>query len=344
MTATLTIHHAGPALSVQDQGRPGYRAQGLTIGGAADRLALFEGAALLGQSAEFAALEMAGSGGTFSASADIRIALTGAEMAAQIDGAALLWHASHLLPAGAKLTIGGARRGTYGYLHLGGGIYIPPVMGARGSHLAGGIGRALTAGTTLPLGPDPQTTTAMTLPPSDRFGGGTLRLVASMQTASFDADTLARFTATPFRRDARANRMGVRMDFDGDGFATANQLSIVSEVVVPGDIQISGDGAPYVLMYECQTTGGYPRIGSVLPCDLPRVAQAMTGAPLRFEFVEVEAAIALQARFAQDIQTLPSRLMPLTRDPMEISDLLSYQLISGAVSADANPFEQEPAP
>ena len=68
-----------------------------------------------------------------------------------------------------------------------------------------------------------------------------------------------------FHARARVDRMGVRMDFDGEGFATEEQLSIVSEVVVPGDIQVSGDGAPYVLMFECQTTGGYPRIGSVLP-------------------------------------------------------------------------------
>lgn len=343
MTAKLTLLQAGPALSLQDQGRPGFRAQGLTIGGAADRVALYEGAALLGQSPGLAALEMAGSGGQFRADADIRIALTGAEMAATIDGETILWGTSHLLPGGATLSIGGARNGVYGYLHAGGGIAAPLVMGARGSHLAGGIGRYLQSGDALPLGDDPGEAVARTLPKPARFGGGVIRVVESMQTGSFSEETLTRFTTTAFRRDARANRMGVRMDFDGQGFATGAQLSIVSEVVVPGDVQVSGDGAPYVLMYECQTTGGYPRIGSVLPCDLPRVAQSMTGAPIRFEFVTMPEAIALQARFSLDLKNLPGTVTPLIRDPSELRDLLSFQLISGAISAQANPFEQEPA-
>ncbi|MDF3414746.1 urea amidolyase [Sulfitobacter sp. M57] len=341
MTPHLTITQAGPALSVQDQGRAGFRAQGLTVGGAADRTALFEGAALLGQSPTHAAIEMAGSGGSFTSDADIRIALCGAEMAAKIDGEPLVWGASHLLTAGATLTIGGARNGSYGYLHVGGGFATPKVMGAQGSHLAGGIGALLTTGDTLPIGPDVAQEVAMTLPKPDRFGGGKIRIVQSMQTATFDAQTIDRFTATKFRRDARANRMGVRMEHDGAGFATAAQLSILSEVVVPGDIQIAGDGAPYVLMYECQTTGGYPRIGSVLPCDLPRVAQAQTGAFLTFEFVGMDEAVALQARYLAGLKALASHVTPLVRDPATMRDLLRYQMISGAVSAVANPFEQE---
>ncbi|KIN62604.1 Allophanate hydrolase subunit 2 [Sulfitobacter noctilucicola] len=341
MTAHLTIETAGPAMSVQDQGRPGYRAQGLTIGGAADRIALSEGAAILGQLPEYAAIEMAGSGGRFTADRDIRIALTGATMSANIDGEALAWNASHLLRAGAVLTIGGARNGTYGYLHVGGGIDTPPVMRSRASHLAGGIGTLLQTGDVLPIGKDKGRETARTLSSSDRFGGGTVRIVASMQTEDFDPETVARFTRNTFRRDARANRMGVRMDFDGDGFSTAGQLSIVSEVVVPGDIQISGDGAPYVLMYECQTTGGYPRIGSVLPCDLPRIAQAQTGAQIQFEMVDMETAMIAQCRFASELSALGKQVVPLVRDPATMKDLLSFQLVSGAVSAPANPFEQE---
>lgn len=341
MTPHLTITAAGPAMSIQDRGRIGFRAQGLTIGGAADRLALYEGAALLGQSADLAAIEMAGSGGSFTVDHDTRIALTGATMAANIDGEPLVWNASHLLPAGAVLTIGGAQAGTYGYLHLGGGVETPETMGARGSHLAGGIGALLQSGDTLPLGHDTGHVTAMTLPRSDRFGGGKIRIVASMQTQDFAPETISRFTNTVFTRDARANRMGVRLHTEGQGFSIDGGLSIVSEVVVPGDIQIAGDGAPYVLMYECQTTGGYPRIGSVLHCDLPRMAQAQAGETLQFEMIDMSTAGATQARFLAEIKTLKSKVTPLVRDPAKMRDLLSYQMISGAISARANPFEQE---
>lgn len=337
--STLTIEEAGPALSLQDLGRPGYRAQGLTRGGAADPVALFEGAALLGQPTDYAAIEMAGLGGRFRADRDLRIALTGADMTAKIDGEPAIWNASHLLPAGAVLTLGGARNGSYGYLSVGGGFDTPLIMGARGAHLACGIGEALSAGTELPLGKDSGSQTGLKITPVDRMGGGAIRIVASMQTENFDEATRTRLTETSFTRDPRANRMGVRLDHKGEGFSTEAALSIVSEVVVPGDIQISGDGAPYVLMYECQTTGGYPRIGSVLPCDLPRVAQAMAGSTLQFDFVEMAEAQTLQTRFLAELKALKSRVSPLVRDPAQIADLLSYQLVSGAVSATDNPFQ-----
>lgn len=339
--SALSVLTGGPQLSVQDQGRPGYRGQGLTVAGAMDLVALHEGAALLHQSPNLAALEMAGSGGVFQADAECRIALTGAEMTAQIDGTALRWNASHMLPAGAKLTIGGARSGSYGYLHLGGGINTEPVMEARATHLRAGIGQAVQTGDTLPIGPDPIPRTGLGLTPAARFDGGKLRCVASMQTNSFAEAVLARFAQTTFRRDPRANRMGVRMDHDGEGFATEGALSIVSEVTVPGDIQLTGDGAPFVLMCECQTTGGYPRIGTVIPCDLPRAAQAPAGAPITFEFISMEAAIDAQQRHEAALKLLPKAAHPLVRNPAEMADLLSYQLVGGAVSALANPYKKD---
>lgn len=341
MTAMLEILSCGPALTVQDMGRRGYLAQGLTQGGAADTTALYEGAALLGQSPEFAVIEMVGMGGTFRITEDVRIALTGAPMAATLDDTPLVWNASHLMTAGAILKVGGARSGTYGYLHLGGGIETPVMMGARATHLSAGLGTALKAGDMLPLGSDKGRTTGMTLPVPDRFGGGRIRMIASLQTLMFDAATRARFSTTTFRRDARGNRMGIRLDHSGAPFAAADQLSILSDVIVPGDIQITGDGAPFVLMCECQTTGGYPRIGTVLPCDMARVAQAPAGAELLFEVISLEQARIAEQSAAAALKALGASVTPLVRDPHSIRDLGAYQLISGAISATSNPFTQE---
>ena len=338
MSGTLEVLSCGPSVTVQDMGRRGYLAQGLTQGGAADRLALHEGAALLGHPPTHAALEMVGTGGRFRATVALRIALTGAPMTATLDDTPLAWNASHTLPAGAVLKIGGARSGTYGYLHVGGGIATPCILGARSAHLSAGLGCALAAGDALPLGTDSGSITGLRLPVDDRFSGGTIRITPSVQTDQFDTATQERFCATPFHRDARANRMGVRMNHDTAPFMAADQLGILSDVIVAGDIQIAGDGVPFVLMCECQTTGGYPRIGTVLPCDLDRVAQAPAGAPLRFAFVTLAQARSIEARAIAERSALARTLTPLLRDPHSIRDLLSYQLVSGAISATADPF------
>lgn len=334
MSGTLTILRAGPGVTVQDGGRPGWLEYGVSRGGAADRLALVEGAALLGQGADLAAIEMAGMGGEFQTDVDTRIALTGAPMRASIDGAAATWHASHLLPAGARLSIGAAQTGSYGYLHVGGGIQTPQHLGARAAHLAAGIGAALAEGDALETGPDTGSGFGLWLSPDNRFDGGTVRVVASLQTALFPDAELKRFEQTAFRRGARGNRMGVPLESDGEGFQTAGARSVVSEVITPGDIQVTGDGTPYVLLSECQTTGGYPRIATVLPSDLPRLAQAAAGAQLQFRFIPLEEAVALERAEAERRAGLRSRCVPLIRDPRSMTNLLSYQLISGAIARE----------
>jgi len=334
VSCELIVHRAGPGTTVQDMGRPGYLAFGLSRGGAADRLALAEGAVLLGRSEELPALEMAGMGGEFEVTEDVCIALTGAPMAASVDGVRLSWNASHLLRAGKRLTIGAVTSGVYGYLHLGGGFALPPQLGAQSAHLAAGIGKPVTPGERLPVGVDKSSTTGMKLSADARFDGGSIRVVPSLQTSHFAADEIARFQSTAFHRDNRGNRMGVRMVPEGDGFHTEAGLNILSEVIVPGDIQITGDGTPFVLLSECQTTGGYPRIGSVLPCDLPRVAQAGPGTTLRFKFVPLEEAVAIEQRDTVARRDLRRKVQPLIRDPHDIADLLSYQLISGVTAGD----------
>ncbi len=174
--------------------------------------------------------------------------------------------------------------------------------------------------------------TGLALPQDDRFAGGVLRAVHGPQTAMFAADEVARFQSTRFARDPRGNRMGVRLIPEGDGFHSRAGLSILSDIVVPGDIQITGDGAPMVLLSECQTTGGYPRIGTVLPCDLPRAAQAPAGAALTIRFVERAEALAAERAAADAVRAFSGRLTRLVRDPRDIRDLLAYQLISGVTA------------
>lgn len=337
VTPALDVLSIGPAVTLQDLGRSGRIAQGLTRGGAMDRLALYEAAALLSQPVT-AALEMVGLGGSFRVNADARIALTGAPMTASIDGSPVNWHGTHALPAGSVLKIGGVKAGAIGYLSFGGGFTAPEVMGAQSAHLVAGLGQLVSEGDTLTLGPDKGSRVDMILAPGDRFKGGEIGITTSLQTHLFGDAAMKRFTETRFIRDARANRQGIRMNPDGAGFAAEGGLRVVSEVIVPGDIQITGDGAPYVLMCESQSTGGYPRMATVLPSDLARVAQAPLGAQIRFKLYNLEEAVARETRAQADQRSLAARVMPRIRDLRDISDLLSYNLISGAVSATDDPF------
>ncbi|WP_458792061.1 5-oxoprolinase subunit C family protein [Yoonia sp. MH D7] len=335
MTATLQILQAGPMVSVQDFGRAGHVGLGLSTGGAMDRLALMEGAALLGRSKVDAAIEMAGMGGRFQCDAPMRIALTGAQMSANIDGTPARWNATHLLNAGQVLTIGGAISGAYGYLTFAGDIMQTCWLESVSTHIAAGIGRYLAAGDTIPLSGDTQPhIPPQCIAPDARLAGGNIRVMAGPQTHMFDDATIARFCDTRFTRNAQANRTGSRLDHDGTGFTATLATSPVSDFVTCGDIQMTGDGVPFVLLTECQTIGGYPRIGTIIDTDRPRMAQLQTGAEVQFAWVSLQEAARLYQTETQTLTQIRSKVRPLVRNPADIHDLLSYQLISGVTCGD----------
>lgn len=329
------VERAGPMMTLQDLGREGHIAAGLSRGGAMDRCAILEATALLAAPQPLAAIEMAGVGGVFRAEAPVRFALTGAPMQAQIDGIDLAWNATHLLPEGGRLVLGGARDGTYGYLTFAGGIAGPASLGGQGAHLAAGLGRPLIDGEILPVLPDPAPTRAPhRMDGADRFSGGLLRRMPGPQTALFDLQTRTRFAATTFLRSAQANRQGLRLDHSGAPFAPQSAANLISDAILCGDAQMTVAARPYVLMAECQTIGDCPWIGTVIDADLGRAAQAPVDAELRFEWITVAEADALFQSDAEILAGLRDTVRPLTRDIADIRDLLSYQLFGGATCGD----------
>lgn len=327
MTRRLILQTVGPAVSIQDNGRAGGMGVGLSRSGAADRMGLLKACALLDQPIGAAAIEMAGFGGTFEFSDLTRFALTGAEMRATLNGEPLEWNATHLAGPGAVLSIGAAEKGVYGYLMVAGGIETEVELGGRGYHRIAGLGQALAAGDVLPLGEDKDIAAALLRLQRKTKLTTQIRFMPGPQTDLFSDDALQTFAATQFRRSPKANRQGVRLDHEGAPFSVGSQLNQVSDFISEGDIQMTGDGTPYVLLADCQTMGGYPRIGTVLPCDVPRVAQAMPGDVLSFELVSLEAAEALWQSEDTMVSSFRARCFPRVRDPREMADLLAFELI-----------------
>ncbi len=332
--AHLSILQAGPNTTLQDLGRAGFLKYGLSRGGAMDRLSLLEAAALLGAGLDMAAIETP-TGLRASVGVAQRVALTGAPMRAEIDGRAIGWNATHLLMPGEVLTVRPSGQGVYGYIAFGGGFDVPRQMGSVAAHLGARLGRALEAGDVLDLGEDRDLAAPpLVLRPESRFSGGAVRMVTGPQTGHYSAETFARFTETRFAKSGQANRQAALLEYAGESFDAQNALGVVSDVIVPGDIQMSGAGEPYVLMAECQTIGGYPRIGAIIPQDLPIVAQASQGTELWFQVISLDEADAVHLPQRAILRKTRDICEPMVRSPHDIANLLSYQLISGAVTGD----------
>jgi len=331
MMPALKVERAGPLVTVQDAGWRGTLATGLSAGGAADTRALAEIWALLGEP-NTAVLEMAGMGGQFRALAPMRIAFSGAMMSATLDGAPMLWNAVHKVEAGQVLDIGAAHKGTYGYLGIGGGLKTPRFLGSSSTHRTAGLGQVVQAGDILAIGTDTQPDRIGLALPHRAQNNDLIQVVQTAHTALFSEELIDRFEKAMFLRGARGNRQGISLETD-QNFSLEGGQSIPSETVIAGDIQVPGQGVLFALLADCQTTGGYPRIAAILPSELPKIAQANVGDAFQFKFMDREKAVAVELAERAARAALANKCRPILRDPAKMNDLLSYQLISGAIAS-----------
>ncbi|MCJ8140874.1 biotin-dependent carboxyltransferase family protein [Falsirhodobacter halotolerans] len=299
----------GPMLTVQDAGRFGLRHAGISSAGPMDRPAHALANVLVGNAPTAAALEFAGFGGTFRAHVACRIAV-GGTVPLRIDGADMDPARAHRLEAGSTLTLGPMPDAVWGYLAVSGGIDVPPVLGSRSTHLRTGVGGGtLRAGQHLPLGPfDPRAPCLAPFRPLPDRAGRVIRAVPGPQSDLFAPDVVARFFAQTFTVAPARDRMA--MTLAGDPLPARHGHDIVSDGTVAGSVQIPGSGQPLVLMAESQTTGGYPKMATVIGADLPRLAQLPTGATFRFAPVTRDAA--------EDIWAAHCRALARTLHPLRV--------------------------
>lgn len=295
MSIRLTIMRAGPLTGIQDAGRFGMLRHGISASGPMDAGAYAQAGALAGSGQGGVEFTMAGLEIRLE-QGQCRMGYAGGDFVVKRNGRVLDWPGSAVLEVGDVLAITPGQWGNYGYLRFDADIAVPEVMGSMATSSRAGLGgldgRVLRAGDMIELtGGRGAGTAAAAVRPEPVTGS--IRVVWGLHADMFPQALREQFLATAFTVSSRLDRMGVRLA-DGAGvFAGLDSLSLVSDAIVPGDIQILGDGTPIVLMRDHQPTGGYPRIATIVSADLDRFAQLRPGSPVAFEPVTVEHAHAL---------------------------------------------------
>jgi len=299
---SLIVERAGFFSSVQDLGRAGFRQFGVSMGGALDSFALRVANLLVGNEDGAAGLEIAFGGLQLRFQDERIVAWCGGEFDVQIGSRPL--PAGHVarLQAGDELKFGRPQIGCRCWLAVSGGIDVALVLGSRSTDLRGNFGgldgRAVRDGDILPLGRRPGSSP----PATERISSWTaphdwvspakrdpiLRFVRGCDWNRFNASTLQRFTSETFSVSPDSDRMGVRLD--GPELKPEDDVSLISEAVAPGTIQVPPGGKPILLLQDCQTIGGYPKIAQVITFDLGIAAQLRAGDHVRFSEVSMADA------------------------------------------------------
>ncbi len=291
-----TIHVEVPGLftTVQDLGREGFGAMGVSVAGAADAIALRVGNRLAGNLESASALEMTLLGGTFVFPEGGVVALAGSDFGAMVDGEPReIWTAFEVKP-GQTLRLGPSRSGARCYLCVRGGITVAPFLGSASTHVLSGLGgfegRALRKGDELRVG---DATEGQSIIATKRVSSEALtqlssrkvlRVTPGPQSEWFSDSARRVFYGSSYRVTEESNRMGLRLN--GVPLAVeAGHGEMITEGVSLGAIQIPDNGLPIILFVDQQTTGGYPKIANVIAADLASIGQLRPRDEVRFEEV-----------------------------------------------------------
>jgi biotin-dependent carboxylase-like uncharacterized protein len=330
----LVVSAIGPVSSVQDGGRHGAQRYGLTPSGAVDRLALAAANTLVGNGPLAAAIEIGPFGAAFTArEGAVRVGLAGALRNGDNSGRAVMPDTSLTLADGETLTLGFARGGCFSYLAIEGGITGEPMFGSLAVNARAGLGspypRPLQAGDELQTAPASGTNEhRIDLPATIE---GPIRIVMGPQDDEFGDDAKRLFLDSEWRISATSDRMGYRLE--GPIIKHLHGHNIVSDGTVNGSIQVPGNGAPIVLMPDRGTSGGYPKIATVITADLGRFAQIPAGKGFRFKVVSMAVAQEEARKFAKLLRTLPDRLHSIDNFDLNIEALRNANVAGAAVSA-----------
>jgi biotin-dependent carboxylase-like uncharacterized protein len=236
------------------------------------------------------------------------------------------------LAEGETLTLGFARNGSFSYLAIEGGIAGEPMFGSLSVNARAGLGspypRPLQACDELQVH-------AASGAPERRIElpdvpEAPIRVVFGPQDDEFSDEAKALFIGSDWKISATSDRMGYRLE--GLVIKHLHGHNIVSDGTVNGSIQVPGNGQPIVLMPDRGTSGGYPKIATVISADFGRFAQISAGRSFRFKAVSMAEAQAEAKKFAELLGSLPERLRADSAE-FNIEALAGANVAGHAVSA-----------
>jgi antagonist of KipI len=301
----------GPLTSIQDLGRPGYGEYGVPPSGALDAFSLRAANLLVGNPENGACLEITMFGLRIKALRDFAVAVTGGDLNPFCNDKPFGMWSSSILKEGDILSFRGVKCGCRSYLAIGGGFFLPEVLGSRSTNLSSGFGgfdgrpfrkgdilsahsphlRLKTEGRSLPQDLIPQYTKKWRL-----------RVILGPQDDQFTAAGRDTFFRHAFQVSYQSDRTGIRLSGPSLERSPEVEESIISEGVIPGAIQVPGDGQPIVILVEI-VTGGYRKIATVISADLPLLGQIKPGDTVSFEEISLQDAYGALRQFEERIRT-----------------------------------------
>lgn len=296
---SLEVIEISGLATIQDSGRKDWRQFGVPTSGPMDVFAFCAANTLADNPSECAAIEIGLGDVTFQAVQDCVITVTGVGYKLTV----YIWEfplwSSFFVRAGWKIRLDKLEDGMWAYLAVTGGVQTQPILGSRSTYLRGAFGgregRRLQAGDVIKtsnLLHSSYGLAARTLPEEvrpDYRDYPIIDVIMGPQTKYFGDENIQMFLSNEYSTRLTSDRMGYQLK--GPPLTQRGKTELISEGLTFGAIQVPASGQPIVMMADCPTTGGYPKIGTIASADLPLLAQCVPNTS-RIRFRETTVAQA----------------------------------------------------
>lgn len=325
---SIKIIKPGIFSTVQDLGRTSFLDQAVPISGVMDQVSASIANLLVGNDVNAALIEIVDGNFECVTQADVLMALVSGNAQYKINNKATPINRPLFIPKGSIIQLKNNIEGRYAYLAIAGGWDVPEVLGSKSTFVTAAFGGhdgrllkkddELAANQTVSnqnkiqfqnLKSETVNWPAWSVP-SKQFlaaSNSKVRVIMGREFDWFEDSSIADFLDKPYQF-TNANRMGYRLDGSKIIRKKSQQSELLSTAVVPGTIQVTGDGSLILLMADCQTTGGYPRLAKVAEVDLPICAQLKPGHTIHFKVIDLKEAEKLYLDLQSDLQKLATAI------------------------------------
>ncbi len=295
----VEVVRPGLLTTMQDAGRPGYLHLGLPRSGCMDSYSQNLANYLVGNDLNATVLEVTLQGPELVFNTPVNVGVAGAHFDIYINDILQTPHVTWSLQRGDCLRFGRLHSGCRAYLAVSAGFVVKPVLQSCSTFLLSGIGghqgRALEAGDRLVVGDSSGCCKVKSLSKAlliDYKIPKAIRVVAGPESHWFSDKNKQDFFSEVFYVLPESNRMGYRLN-TSKPLCLEQKQSMLTTAIVPGTIQVPDNGKPIVVLADGQTSGGYPRIASIISADLHLLGQYKPGDAIRFFVVNAEEAVTI---------------------------------------------------
>jgi allophanate hydrolase len=324
----FSISFAGPLVTFQDIGRPGNMRYGVSASGPMDIVSFEAANAVLGNETKQTAIEISLGGLILQChEGSITLAITGGDFLIEYQGQKISSWTVLTIQKGERLSIRAGKSGSWAYLAFSGKLNVKDWLKSNSTHSTSGFGGGdLKTGQkfTLTDASNQANRIGPILKPSFNTND-LIHAVLGPQDQYFMNTAIEIFSDSIFKVSDNYDRMG--MQLTGPKLELKSALSIPSEPVVKGSIQVSGDGIPTILLADHQTTGGYPKIATVISSDINRLVQFRSNQSVEFKLISSNEALQ-KTRKLLDKKEKYLQKISISKGTLE-QRLMSENLIGG---------------